>query len=266
MAYRISYEMFARVALAVLVSVLAVVVPSKHAAACAVAIPHPSRMPLCDVPLATSDEKVFALRVEQGGTLSTFVLPANRRSRFENVTRILDVVIEPGVAKRYISISSGGSIIWRFSGDVGAVSRLVVFGSDIVGPKHVGIVGVAKERIYFPTTSDQALVTEPTIMSACGFELKACHPGHYLYRYPDPVRPGMSLIKQFGLRDQWNAPAETFIAPDAGMLTADQLEEPASAYLKGQVAALRVNDGVERMSMSGTQDGRIDPQDVISPD
>jgi hypothetical protein len=78
----------------------------------------------------------------------TAVVYVNSGSAFSSVTpgsdgMVTEVVdIEIGVADKphYIVLSSGKPIIWRFTGRIDAVSRVVVLGSQFNGATRSGVI------------------------------------------------------------------------------------------------------------------------------
>jgi hypothetical protein len=56
------------------------------------------------------------------------------------VTEVVDIEIGVADKPHYIVLSSGKPIIWRFTGRIDAVSRVVVLGSQFNGATRSGVI------------------------------------------------------------------------------------------------------------------------------
>src|SRR5690606_28832989 len=87
-----------------------------------------------------------ALAVGHGQLLSTIAVGSQNE-----ITSILDVEIEPGAIPVYLIVSSIDPVIWRLSGDVGRLERIVVFAAE--GDPSIGafaaVAGVASDKVFF---------------------------------------------------------------------------------------------------------------------
>ena len=100
--------------------------------------------PSCDVPAPRPDERVTTISADRGQGLSTVTLGAD-----STFTEVVDIEVQEADRPHYIALSSGGAMIWRFSGRVDTVSRLVVFGAQEAGHEKNGVIGIPRERIVF---------------------------------------------------------------------------------------------------------------------
>lgn len=87
----------------------------------------PDRSP-CRMPSA-GDAMVVVFGVYEGQALSTVALGSP-----DQVTGVLDVVIEPGDRPLYLVLSAYGGTIWRFSGATERVRRAVLVGGGAYSP------------------------------------------------------------------------------------------------------------------------------------
>src|SRR5215813_9333175 len=121
---------------------LLVTLQARPAAACMG--PHTRTFPACEISTPRDDERVTAIYVHGGQGLSSVALGSDDR-----VTEVVDIEIEAAEKQHYIALSSAKPIIWRFTGRVDTVSRVVVFGSQLSGSSYAGIVGIDPGRILF---------------------------------------------------------------------------------------------------------------------
>lgn len=126
--------------------------------------------PACNIPEPTSRELVIVLNAYRGHGLSTHALGS-----IDNLTEVQDVEVRNGGGHYYIAIRNSGSLIWRFTGNVSAISRVVVLGSEL-GRGHTGVVGVPQERITFVASED---LTNSVPKTSCGGPSKACIADEY---------------------------------------------------------------------------------------
>ncbi len=150
---------------------------------CAVAIPGPTKYPLCDLPPANDSEMVVAIRDASDSALRSNLVLGGFATE---LARVIDIEVDEGEGRFYIVVSSVGPVIWRFKGRLEQVSRVVVMGSERLGHGAAGVVGLPKDRIVFAKPGGKAYVTDRSVLTTCGFEAKACHPSHYYFRYPVP--------------------------------------------------------------------------------
>lgn len=102
--------------------------------------------PVCPVPAPSSGAHLIGFAAGQGQLLSTVAVGSQ-----DEVTSILDVEIEAGGSPLYLIVSSIEPVIWRLSGEVGRIERIVVFTSksDFAGRALAAIVGVASDKVFF---------------------------------------------------------------------------------------------------------------------
>lgn len=100
--------------------------------------------PSCDVPAPRPDERVTTIFADRGQGVSTVTLGAD-----STFTEVVDIEVQEADRPHYITLASTGAIIWRFSGRLDTVSRLVVFGAQEAGHEKNGVIGIPRERIVF---------------------------------------------------------------------------------------------------------------------
>jgi hypothetical protein len=128
--------------------------------------------PTCEIDAPHRDERITVIYAARGGHLSSATLGSDAV-----VTEVVDIEVEPADKPHYIALSSGNPIIWRFTGRIDTVSRIVVLGSQFNGPTHAGIVGVPKERIRFVKTDLEQL--KKVQIHSCLRLHGACEPSAY---------------------------------------------------------------------------------------
>jgi len=151
---------------------------SREASACIG--PHTRMFPTCEVAAPKQDERVTVLYANGGEGLSSVALESTL-----DITEVVDVKIDPGDFAHYIAISSGKPLIWKFSGAIDAVSRVVVFGAQYSGADHAGIVGIPAEKIiYAKTDLDQLRSVQ---WDSCLSVYRACELSTY-FKIPEADR------------------------------------------------------------------------------
>jgi hypothetical protein len=135
---------------------------------------HIRTFPACEISAPRGDERTTVVYVNSGSALSS-VTPGSD----ELVTEVVD--IEIGVAEKphYIVLSSGKPIIWRFTGRIDAISRVVVLGSQYIGATRSGVVGVPHDRIFFAKTDIDKLRKWMQTRSSCDSFYFACEASTY---------------------------------------------------------------------------------------
>ena len=103
--------------------------------------------PGCDIPAPSPDERVTTVFAERGQGLSSVTLGAD-----STFTEIVDIEVEAADRPHYITLASAEAIIWRFSGRVDTIARVIVFGAQQAGHEKNGVVGIPRERIVFLET------------------------------------------------------------------------------------------------------------------
>jgi Ca2+-binding EF-hand superfamily protein len=105
----------------------------------------------CDMPTASENAKVVLLSAYETDALSSVTLGSQ-----DTVVHAGNVVVEPGSEPLFIVIATYGPTIWKFSGAVGRIERLVMTSSltgansrDAARPPLVGATGIPRERITF---------------------------------------------------------------------------------------------------------------------
>jgi hypothetical protein len=129
---------------------LVVCLETDGAAACSG--PHTRVFPTCEIDAPRADERTTVIYANGGKALSSATLGSD-----SVVTEVVDVEIEPADRPHYIALSSGKPVIWRFTGRIDTVSRVVVLGSQYDGASRAGVSGVPKERVTFVKTDLEAL-------------------------------------------------------------------------------------------------------------
>src|SRR5262245_51605950 len=151
---------------------LGVCINTPGAAACMSSTQVIRMFPTCEIDAPRLDERITVIYAAGGKGLSSTTLESDAI-----VTGVVDVEIEPADKPHYIALSSGSPIIWRFTGRIDTISRVVVLGSQYNGPTHAGIVGVPKERISFVTTDLEQL--KKVSYHSCLQLYTACEPSAY---------------------------------------------------------------------------------------
>lgn len=129
--------------------------------------PHRRTFPTCEISAPRKDERTTIVYVNSGNALSS-VTPGSDRV----VTEVVDVEIGVADKPHYIVLSSGKPIIWRFTGRIDSISRVVMLGSQLNGATRSGVVGVPRERIVFAKTDmeklkNRTLTTCDSVYAAC---------------------------------------------------------------------------------------------------
>jgi hypothetical protein len=114
--------------------------------------PHVRVFPACSVAEPSADERVSVIYGYSGQALSSVSVGGD-----ETLTEVVDVEIGAAEKPHYIALSSGKAVIWRFSGRVETVSRVVVLGAQLSGAERAGVIGIPKERIRFVIPNYDAL-------------------------------------------------------------------------------------------------------------
>jgi len=123
----------------------------------------------CEMPKASQPAKVVLLGLYETESLSSVALGSQ-----DEVTGVGDVAVEPGHDPLYIVIAGYRPTIWRFSGSLQRIERVVVLaqrGLTTKGSSNVmplaGVVGVTRDKISFPKPNCIASFSEtPSIASA----------------------------------------------------------------------------------------------------
>jgi hypothetical protein len=134
--------------------------------------PHRRTFPTCEISAPRRDERTTIVYVAGGSALSS-VTPGSDGI----VTEVVDVEIGVADKPHYIVLSSGKPIIWRFTGRIDAVSRVVVLGSQFSGATRTGVVGVPRARIFFVKTDMEKL--KKLNPSSCDTFYAACEASAY---------------------------------------------------------------------------------------
>lgn len=233
----------------------------------------PSDPTPCSMPSA-GEAMVVVFGVYEGQALSTVALGSR-----DEVTGVLDVVIERGDQPLYVVLSAYGGLIWRFSGDLDRVQRVVLVAGraddqDRHGPL-AGVVGLPPERV---TTTDhrrcfsyayqpgsmKAAVVAATVRRAAGKapDVLAGHYGLAAVRLPSamgaeasrddrPPAPASFDRGQWNTMLQFNPAGLIAIDPEtvvsaAPVLAYDVLPQQAGlAQLVGSGDLERIADGLK---------------------
>src|SRR5262249_29949222 len=151
---------------------LLVIVTLQASPAAACMGPHTRTFPACEISTPRDDERVTAIYAHGGQGLSSVALGSDYR-----VTEVVDIEIEAAEKPHYIALSSGKPIIWRFTGRVDTVSRVVVFGSQLSGSSYAGIVGIDPGRILFTKADLEKL--KSIRATTCDSFYRACEISSY---------------------------------------------------------------------------------------
>jgi hypothetical protein len=134
--------------------------------------PHQRTFPTCEISAPRKDERTTIVYVNSGNALSS-VTPGSDGI----VTEVVDIEIGVADKPHYIVLSSGKPIIWRFTGRIDAVSRVVVLGSQFNGATRSGVVGVPRDRIVFAKTDVENLRNRTR--TSCDSFYAACEASAY---------------------------------------------------------------------------------------
>lgn len=110
-------------------------------------IPRPPVEPENCPPLPPlGSERLILYGTHEGAALSSAAVGDRDKE-----TTVADVVIERGKEPLYIIVSSADSVIWRFTGDVGRISKLYVSARQKLPPDTpaAGVIGVKRKKIRF---------------------------------------------------------------------------------------------------------------------
>jgi len=158
------------VKLLVAVFVLLFAVCAENARACMT--PHVRTFPTCEISAPHSGERTTIVYANSGNALSSVTLGSDAI-----VTEVVDIEIGVADKPHYIVLSSGKPIIWRFTGRIDAISRVVVLGSQYNGATRNGVVGVPRDRIIFAKTDIEKLKSRTS--TDCDSFYGACEASAY---------------------------------------------------------------------------------------
>jgi hypothetical protein len=142
--------------------------------------PHQRTFPTCEISAPRSDERTTIVYANGGSALSS-VTPGIDAV----VTEVVDIEIGVADKPHYIVLSSGRPIIWRFTGRIDAISRIVVLGSQYNGATRSGVVGVPPDRIVFAKTDMEKLKNRTR--TSCDSFYSACEASAY-FEIPKAAR------------------------------------------------------------------------------
>lgn len=197
---------------------------SAPAWSCTDATPGPTTYPLCSLPPAAKHETVVAIRdASDSAVRSNLVLGGFATE----LARVIDVDVSDGDKSYYVVVSSFGPVIWRFKGKVEQVSRVIVLGSERLGPDAAGVTGISRDRLVFAKPGGTAHVSDRSVLMACGFKAKSCHPNHYNFRHPVPGDEKRVVTRLSQWWDVVNAPNAELSRAPAGAVPPADLEEVA---------------------------------------
>lgn len=105
----------------------------------------------CGLPKAPADIRVLLLVAYEGQALSTVGIGGD-----DEEVHVIDVRVEAGDNPLFVVATSGSSVIWRFSGALDRVVRLVAdsFQRAKDGSPRTGVTGLPADRIHFPAARD----------------------------------------------------------------------------------------------------------------
>jgi hypothetical protein len=134
--------------------------------------PHRRTFPTCEINAPHKDERTTIVYVNGGNALSS-VTPGSDGI----VTEVVDIEIGVADKPHYIVLSSGKPIIWRFTGRIEDISRVVVLGSQFNGATRSGVIGVPRDHIVFAKTDFEKLKSRPR--TSCDTFYAACEASAY---------------------------------------------------------------------------------------
>jgi len=174
----------------ILAFILMFAVRIEHADACLG--PHTRLFPACEIGAPRGDERTTVIYANSGTGLSSVTLGSDAI-----VTEVVDIEIGVADKPHYIVLSSGKPIIWRFTGQIDAISRVVVLGSQYNGAARNGIVGVPQERVVFTKPDMDKLKAVP--WNSCLSGYAACEASAY-FNIPKADRmqmPGGEPVERY---------------------------------------------------------------------
>lgn len=176
--------------------------------------------PTCAVPAPRPDERVTAIYSERGQALSSVTVGGDAM-----LTEVVEVEVEAADRPHYIALSSGGPIIWRFTGQTALISRVVVFGSQHLGFEKNGIAGVSKERVLFIPADVDALKSAP--QTSCHASVSACELSTYF------GIPRLTNRMQLGPVARWNTRPE-----QAAKIAEDKRKSAEAFHISLELASI----------------------------
>src|ERR1700722_18138008 len=157
---------------------------------------HIRTFPTCEISAPRSNERTTVVYVNSGSALSS-VTPGGDGI----VTEVVDIEIGVADKPHYIVLSSGKPIIWRFTGRIDAISRVVVLGSQYNGATRSGVVGVPHDKILFVKTDMEKLRKWMQTQSSCDTFYLACDASTY-FDIPKAARmelAGVAPSERYGV-------------------------------------------------------------------
>lgn len=134
--------------------------------------------PSCTIPLPEANERVSVIFGNAANELSDHHIgEPNRR------TRLVTLQIDETDAQNYLVLGAREQTIWRLTGDVESVSKVVVLGATDVGPNGAGVMGLPEDRISF--TSPDLTALDSVLRTSCTRVAKACIPSQWFGEEPD---------------------------------------------------------------------------------
>lgn len=124
---------------------------SKAQRAAAMAAENAARGRLCGFPTPPKDAAIAFVGAYEGQGVSTVSIDGD-----DVETSVSDVLIEPGDKPLYVVLSSYDAMVWRFTGAVNRVARVVATSSkgNKANAPRVGVVGVPKAKVSFTTRTN----------------------------------------------------------------------------------------------------------------
>jgi Ca2+-binding EF-hand superfamily protein len=115
-----------------------------------------ARLAVCNLPAISPNSILATVMTEAGQGLSTVAIGSQ-----DKAVRVVELAIEPGSKPITLVASSHRATIWRVTGAVERIERVIAFAIE----QKVGVIGIARERISFPSTQTcqplQALASSP---------------------------------------------------------------------------------------------------------
>jgi Ca2+-binding EF-hand superfamily protein len=101
----------------------------------------------CNLPKPSAQAQVLVLAAEQGNALSTVALGDE-----DEVVTVADVIVQPGAEPLYLVLASRLPVIWRLTGLIDRVERVVagIERYDASGAPRTGVIGVPRDHVAYP--------------------------------------------------------------------------------------------------------------------
>ncbi len=139
-------------------------------------IPSQGRLPVCDLPAPNRSEAVVIVNSDVHVSRRTNLLMGEQGRS----PGLLDIELKQSPRPLYVVLSHNAPMIFRFSGALASLSRVIALGSVRKVPDHVGIMGVQRGKIAFVPVRG----LDPRSYPSCGHPPSACVLEHF-FRFPE---------------------------------------------------------------------------------